>query len=86
MTTRKRDRKPPRHTDNEVRKLVAAALKAGWAVEHPGSHAWGWLCCGGLDPAPSECRIVVKSTPRGDSQAKIVRRKLARCPHGHSVS
>lgn len=85
--SRRRDQTPPQHRDHDVRKVIKGALKAGWFAEHPGSHQWGWLVCGGAE-APAgglECRIVVKSTPKGSSQAKILRERLAKCPHGNAV-
>lgn len=84
MAAKKRDRKPPPHGDKDVKKIVSALLRAGWAVEHPGGHAWGWLCCSGIPGSKPECSILVKSSPKGSSQAKILRREVRKCDHGHA--
>lgn len=80
---RTRDQRPPRHKDKDVQKLIKAAIAAGWYVDHPGAHPWGWLVCGGQSHVAGECRITIFSTPKGSNQATVLRRKLAKCPHGH---
>lgn len=70
------------HTDKQVREVFKEAREAGWELdEYPGgrSKAFGALLCG------QGCRHTVLRTPKGDGQSKILREKLAKCPHGRAI-
>jgi hypothetical protein len=41
------------------------------------AHPFGTLLC-----TKGNCRVVVRSTPNGDSQYKILWRNARKCPHG----
>jgi len=65
------------HTDKNVRKVLKEARLAGWQlVEYPKGYTFGHLACG------LGCKVTLLRTPKGDGQARILRERLAKCPHG----
>ncbi|MBB2945350.1 hypothetical protein FB565_005083 [Actinoplanes lutulentus] len=69
-----------RHPDPDVRTVLKEAERAGWRLKLStggNSHIFGSLMCPGEQCTP----VWVLSTPSGSSQAKILRRNMARCPH-----
>lgn len=70
-----------RHTDPKVRDVIDQLLGTGkWELRTPkGGHAhpFGVLIC-----TEGDCWIPVRSTPKGDSQYKILWRRACGCTHG----
>lgn len=70
-----------RHRDPKVRAVIDHLAASGlWRLhEAKGgrAHPFGTLMC-----TQGDCRIPVRSTPKGDSQYKILWRKASTCPHG----
>lgn len=74
-------------TDKDVLAVIDAATKQGWRYERaPGrsAHPAGHLKCPHRDR--NGCRFKVLTTPKGDSQSRVLKRQLRKCPHGYSVS
>jgi len=73
-----------KHPDKDVRKLFKALKKASvWTLEWPFGH-WGRLRCPGalVDGELKRCSVPVFGTTQ--NQPKVLREKVAKCPHGHS--
>lgn len=72
-----------KHSDKDVRGFLKEIRRIGWEIEErPNSNLiWGFIACG------SGCRHKVLCTPKGSagSQAKILRERVEKCPHGKSI-